>query len=196
MTERWTPGIGDPGVIGWTTVALYAIAAGLCGVLARRAARDRQGIWRYWAAIALSMLALGVNKQLDLQSLFTQMLRDDSLRHGWFAERRTLQLAFILIIAASGLVMASLVRSRLSMLQCNIQVAIWGVCLIYTYVLIRAASFHHIDRFINAEILGARWNWILEVGGIAIVIVAATRACIADGRMARHPIENRVNPRS
>lgn len=195
MSGRWTPGIGDPGVIGWLTVALYLLAAGACAVAARRASRDRDGAWRYWAVIAVSMLALGVNKQLDLQSLFTQLMRDDSLRHGWFAERRTLQLAFILAVAAAGAMMALLIRRRLAMLHRNIRLAAWGVCLIYTYVLIRAASFHHVDRFINGDILGARWNWILEIGGIAVVIVAAIRACTDDGTAARSPAESRVNPR-
>jgi hypothetical protein len=39
--------------------------------------------------------------------------------------------------------------------------------------LIRAASFHHIDRFIGETILGLRWNWVLEMGGIGTVIVAS-----------------------
>lgn len=196
MTERWTPGIGDPGVVGWTTVVLYLLAAGTCAVAARRALRERPGTWRYWAVIALSMLALGINKQLDLQSLFTQVLRDDSLRHGWFAERRTLQLAFIIAIAAAGLIIALLIGRRVSMLQRNIRLAAWGVCLVYTYVLVRAASFHHVDRFINAALLGVRWNWILEIGGIAIVIVAALRACVAEPRQPRDHAESGVNPRS
>lgn len=196
MSERWTPGIGDPGVIGWLTVALYLLAAGACAGAARRASGNRNDAWRYWAAIAFSMLALGVNKQLDLQSLFTQLMRDDSLRHGWFAERRTLQLAFILAVAAAGAMMALLIRRRLAMLHRNIRLAAWGVCLVYTYVLIRAASFHHVDRFINAAILAARWNWIIEIGGIAIVVVAAIRGCIAEDPLAPRPAESRVNPRS
>lgn len=185
MNGRWTPGIGDPGVIGWLTVALYLLAAGACAVAALRASSHRDGAGRYWAAMALAMLALGVNKQLDLQTLFTQLMRDDSLRHGWFAERRLLQLAFIVGVAAGGVVMALLAWRRLRMLHRNIRMAAWGVCLVFTYVLIRAASFHHVDRFINAAIFGARWNWVLEIGGIAIVIIAALRACVAAGRPAR-----------
>jgi len=40
-------------------------------------------------------------------------------------------------------------------------------------VLIRAASFHHIDRFIGDRILGLKWNWILEMGGISIVLLSS-----------------------
>jgi hypothetical protein len=40
-------------------------------------------------------------------------------------------------------------------------------------VLIRAASFHHIDRLIGRTILGLKWNWVLEMGGITIVLLAS-----------------------
>jgi hypothetical protein len=41
------------------------------------------------------------------------------------------------------------------------------------YVFIRAASFHHIDRFIDSRILGFKWNWVLEMGGIVIVLLGS-----------------------
>ena len=44
---------------------------------------------------------------------------------------------------------------------------------VLAFVLIRAASFHHIDRFIDARILGLKWNWVVEMGGISIVLVAS-----------------------
>jgi hypothetical protein len=39
--------------------------------------------------------------------------------------------------------------------------------------LIRAASFHHFDRIINQKFLGFRWNWILEMSGIGVMLVAS-----------------------
>jgi hypothetical protein len=39
--------------------------------------------------------------------------------------------------------------------------------------LIRAASFHHVDRLIGRTVLGFRWNWILEMGGIGLVLLAS-----------------------
>jgi hypothetical protein len=179
LNERWTPGIGDPSVIGWVTVALYLIAAGACAMAARRAMHDARGGMRFWATVAVMMLALGINKQLDLQSLFTQLLRDDALRYGWFAERRTLQLAFIIGLATVSPIIAFLIVRRFPMLRRNMRAAVVGVCLIYTYVLIRAASFHHVDRFINTTIFGVRWNWVLEIGGITIVLLAALRGGVS-----------------
>jgi hypothetical protein len=40
--------------------------------------------------------------------------------------------------------------------------ALFGTMLIIAFVLIRAASFHHIDRFIGSTVLGFRWNGLLE----------------------------------
>jgi hypothetical protein len=41
------------------------------------------------------------------------------------------------------------------------------------FVLIRAASFHHVDQFIGQTILGLRWNWVLEMSGISLVLFAS-----------------------
>jgi hypothetical protein len=37
----------------------------------------------------------------------------------------------------------------------------------------RAASFHHMDVFINHHWLGVRFNVLLEIGAIIVVIVGA-----------------------
>ena len=48
-----------------------------------------------------------------------------------------------------------------------------GTVLVFGYVLIRAASFHHIDRFIGESVLGLRWNWVIEISGISLVFTAS-----------------------
>ena len=47
------------------------------------------------------------------------------------------------------------------------------------FVVIRAASFHHVDAFLAARLGGIKWNWILELGGIAVVAAAAVRIVLA-----------------
>jgi len=51
--------------------------------------------------------------------------------------------------------------------------ALLGATFLIAFVLIRAASFHHIDRLITSSIFGFRWNWILEMGGIIVVLLAS-----------------------
>ena len=61
--------------------------------------RPRSRPSRFWLVLAGLMVALGINKQLDLQSLATQIGRD--VIRGWnlYQERRELQLGFILVVA-------------------------------------------------------------------------------------------------
>ena len=78
---RWRPGIGDPTFLGWVTVAAYFAAALACGRawrLDRRArlAGDRSSSPTFWLILSLLLAFLGINKQLDLQSLLTHLALD------------------------------------------------------------------------------------------------------------------------
>ncbi len=173
---RWTPGIGDPTILGWATVAAYALALVLCVLafrVARRTPRDRTG--GLWVIMATLMLALGINKQLDLQSWFSQVARDIILGQGLYEQRRTYQGAFIAAIATGGVIALGLltwraIRNRWPVLP------LAGAAFLVSYVVIRAASFHHIDQIINLSIPGARLSSVIELGGIAIIAVGAARA--------------------
>jgi hypothetical protein len=105
---RWRPAIGDPSFMGWFTVAAYAVGA----VLAARASRaeacgdgELQGRRsRLWLAVAVAMACLCVNKQLDLQSLFTDIGRAVARHQGWYEQRRSFQKWFVLgVLVGAGL---------------------------------------------------------------------------------------------
>lgn len=180
MNDRWSPGIGDPTVIGWLTVVAYVAAGIACIVTARRGpacpGSESRVHGLFWGGVAVMMFALGINKQLDLQSLFTQVLRDAAKSEGWYEQRRTLQASFIFAVLAAGLASGAVALRYRAMLHRSMAAAILGLIFIYGYVVVRAASFHHVDLFIQSQILGIRWNWILEIGGIVVVFVAALRA--------------------
>jgi hypothetical protein len=81
--------------------------------------------------------------------------------------------AFILLITIICLTAAVVLVRWARQAPSATWLAVIGSISVICYVLIRAASFHHIDRFIGAEILGLRWNWILEIGGISVVLAAS-----------------------
>jgi hypothetical protein len=178
---RWRPQIGDPSFMGWFTVAAYAVAAVLCFIAASRCpvaaeaaqARRRR---RMWLGVAVLMSFLCINKQLDLQSLFTDVGRVLAKHEGWYDVRRTVQRWFVIAVAAAGamtfVIMAWKIRS---VLRENI-VLLLGLCSLITFIVIRAASFHHVDVFISWELLGIRINWILELTGIALVAFSAAKS--------------------
>lgn len=189
---RWRPGIGDPTVLGWVTVVAYLVAAVGCGLAAWRepmpdgTRRGRARPSRFWLVLAGLMLALGINKQLDLQSLLTQIGRDLALAWGLYSERRELQLGFIalVVLVCVGAVAALFWSARRTLARR--WPAIAGMIFILGFVMVRAASFHHVDAFLGARLGGFKWNWILELGGIAVVAGAAFRVLAAPpGRPAR-----------
>ena len=107
----WQPVIGDPSVMGWITVGAYfltaLIALGLV-LNSRRWFPSDSGMLqqRFWLVVCLLMLALGVNKQLDLQSLITAMGRYYAERDGWLEYKRYVQFGVIisiLVVATIGL---------------------------------------------------------------------------------------------
>jgi hypothetical protein len=173
----WHLGIGDPTPIGWFTVLAYLSATIASGIVCWRefqAAREYRGSTPvFWMVLTLLLLLLGINKQLDLQTLLNDIGRRKARAEGWYAERRFYQVIFIAGVTAAGL--ASLgVFSWLARKQWKRNfVAFLGVVLLYVFVLIRATSIHHVDIALQTKFAGAKWNWIFELGGIAIVLLGA-----------------------
>jgi hypothetical protein len=172
---NWSPRIGDPTIGGWVTVALYLLAAVSCWISARElvlediASNER----RAWWAISALFLALGINKQLDLQSALTETGRVLAHYQGWFEQRQLVQLAFIALVAIICLIAAIALLLWTRSAPTPARLALIGTSMVLGFVLIRAASFHHVDQFIGQRILGLRWNWILEMSGISLVLFAS-----------------------
>lgn len=166
---RWHPGIGDPTVFGWITVLFYAVAMCMSARLAFLQ-KNIGGRYHFWLYLALFLLLLGINKQLDLQTWFTETLREAALEQGWYDYRRPLQGLFI---ATLGLVMLGiLMRLRHFLADAwRLYKVTWiGIALLFSFVLIRAASFHHMDVFIHHRMLGLKFNVLLEVGAILVIM--------------------------
>jgi len=180
---RWRPGIGDPTVMGWVTVAAYLIAAVGCFFTAWReplldgSRRARPAA--FWLVLASLMVALGINKQLDLQSLVTQIGRDAIRSWGLHQQRRVLQGGFILFVAlVCAVVLAGYLWGARRMLHGRLP-AVVGILFILGFVVIRAASFHHVDVFLAARLGALKWNWIFELGGIGAIGLATVRVALA-----------------
>lgn len=168
---RWHPGIGDPHATGWITVAAYAGAMLLCYLCQRKtpAGPARQ----FWWCMALTMAALGLNKQLDLQTWFTQVGRDLALQYGWYAHRRMVQAFFVGVLLIAGLLARAWLLQRLKDLDLYARRAASGLVVLGVFVLVRATSFHHVDALLGFTIESIRLNVMLELGGIAIIVFAA-----------------------
>ena len=184
MTERgWRPGLGDPTVFGYLTTAAYFAAAAACWVAWRRERLAARLIPAsplrpaFWLVLAVAMAVLGVNKQLDLQSLFTQIGREAAQRGGWYEQRRTVQAAFIAGLGAAGLGAGGAMLWMVRRSWRRYGLALLGTVYLGVFIVVRAASFHHVDAALyTLPIAGPMVNRALELGGIALVGACAWRA--------------------
>jgi hypothetical protein len=181
VAHRWHFGIGDPTFLGWFTVAAYALAlhyAWFAIAVTRMSARElsarglpsgrqERTVAHFWLATFVVLLLLGINKQLDLQTLLTDVLRDWSLQEGWFRERRVWQARFIKTLLLSGLALALFALYLLRRVLFRIRLSLLGLTVLGSFVLVRAAYFHHVLR------RGGSVHWVLELCGIALVTRAA-----------------------
>jgi hypothetical protein len=161
----------DPTLLAWCIAAAYFGAAALTFIAARDSTDRRDHI--FWLASAALLILLGINKQLDLQGYLTTAGRSIAKQEGWFAERRLVQAAFIIalcIIAAAALASLAIWLRRSS---ATVKVAALGIVLLFTFILWRAASFHHMDIWVIREIAGMRSGWWLELAGIIVVALSA-----------------------
>jgi hypothetical protein len=178
-TERWQPVIGDPSWRGWATVLIYLAVMGLAVLVARRApfpGRSRRRERLFWILVAVLMGLLAINKQLDLQSLLTSVARCLAMNQGWYEDRRIVQVRFVWAVFAVGILGIVALGLYLRNTFARTGLAVLGLGLVCVFVAIRAASFHHVDNLIDGHVFGLRVNWLLEMPGPLIVLLASVRA--------------------
>jgi hypothetical protein len=172
--DHWRAGIGDPTFAGWITVAGYFVAMFFCWRAA--SISNKSGIRReaaFWFSFTCLLLFLGVNKQLDLQTFFTLLGKHAAQDEGWYESRRMVQAAFIGCVAMAG-VGALLFFWRMARHKVrHYGLALAGAVSLSAFILIRAASFHYVDKMLGIRLSYLSVNFILEFGGIVCVAIAA-----------------------
>jgi hypothetical protein len=94
--------VGDPSLAGWLIFATYLLL--VCRfVWKARTSHQQGGSYKLWLLLAAFFLLLGINKQLDLQTWLMQSLKALSIQHGWYAQRRSLQIAFVVALGTAML---------------------------------------------------------------------------------------------
>src|SRR5947209_4723096 len=93
--------VHDPGILPWFIVAGYFLAAFLSFRAASVAAgRER----RLWLGAVPALIFLGFNKQLDLQTDLTDVIRRIAHDEGWYLDyRRDVQGEFLAVLALASL---------------------------------------------------------------------------------------------
>jgi hypothetical protein len=181
LIRNWNRRIGDPTVMGWVTVGAYFLAALLLWIQWRQAPmlyREHLRTHRLLLLFfAVSMFALGINKQLDVQTWLTNVGRDISKAQGWWDNRRVAQAIVLAGIIAGGCGLMLVILRAGGVIKAH-RLAMFGFLVLVLFVITRASSFFQMDRLINFRILGFRMNWLFELIGIGIIGASAIRALV------------------
>lgn len=175
MFGDWQSSIAKADMADWVTVAAYLLAAWLCARAARHArlGRDRRDR-RFWHVTAALLVLLGINELLDLQMLLTSLGRAHAIANGWYGEHRQVQLAFVIALGVAAMFAGIAMRRLTRGAHASVRLALLGLVFIGLFVLLRAASFHHLDEMLGRGLPEFNWGSLQEMGGILIVAAAAT----------------------
>lgn len=161
--------------LGWTMFGLYLVAA----LLAFRAAaigraQGATALRRVWLCFGAMLAALGLNKPFDLQTRFLTLGRQVAQREHLLAHRTELYAIFFLgfALALIGLFGAIWFRrpGLLGQLMRQLPGTAAGCALICVYIVIRAANIDHVDQMLGLNWESIPFLWLLEAGGLLLIM--------------------------
>lgn len=177
--QAWAPGLGDRDLYGYAMTVVHLVAAALAVTVAVkgpfRSRSPRAERW-LWAIGATVLVALAVNKQLDLQSMLVAAARCVALNENWYETRREYQTAIIQgLVIAAAIVVPTLIFLLRNAVAGNLAFVL-SMSALVTFVLLRAISFHHLDTVFGTDVMSFRLHRLIEVAALAVIIaIAATR---------------------
>lgn len=174
MLSEWQLSVEQADLADWVTVIAYLLAAAASARASghawlKRQARDKI----FWQIVSVSLVLLGINELLDLQTLLTSIGREYAKENGWYGEHRSVQHIFVLALGGTailaGIAMLWLTRRT----DVSVRATLVGLVFIGLFVLLRAASFHHLDELLGGGAPEFNWGSVQEMLGISIVAVGA-----------------------
>jgi len=187
--------IGDPRAGAWLIFFSYFAVSVLCARAFQvaligsqlaadypnpeRRLKDRQAAYRasfrFWGLVIALFVFLGINKQIDLQTWMTEVGRQMATAQGWYEQRATVQMIFVLTVASTGVVTLSVLLKLTRDLLPRHILAFVGLAILAVFLVVRAVSFHDLEAALRSEIVGMRLSWYLELAGILCVGTCAVR---------------------
>jgi hypothetical protein len=169
------PQLDNPTFLGWTVVGAYLMAALTCGRAAWIASRTpgRKGDIPIWSFLAILLMFLGVNKQLNLQTLLIILGRRAAEAGGWYEHRRLVQGAFSAAFVLAAGAAVYLLANRAKAFFGENPFAWWGLIILAVFVSLRASTINHVGDWFRVNLYDDEWCWVLEICGSFLLARAA-----------------------
>jgi hypothetical protein len=181
----WQASIAQADLADWVTVAAYLFAAALSARAAGQAALKSAARERvFWRITAVLLVLLGINELLDAQTLLTSVGRAHAKANGWYGEHRRVQYIFVVGLGAAAACVGIAMLWLTKWAPAAVRLALTGLCFIGLFILLRAASFHHLDGILGRGPPAFNWGSIQEMAGILLVAGSAA-LYVREGRERR-----------
>lgn len=168
--DRWLSRSGDTTFWSWMITALYVLVIILAFRYLKKIRSDRD-YHMLWLAISIFLLAMGINKQLDIQTLFLMSGRYTFFKLGlWRYGRTAIKILALLIFGGTAFaILWVFIRTRPVLHRAKSAVA--GVLILIFFALIRAGSMLGIrDILIIQYII---WHiHALELLGLLLILLS------------------------
>jgi hypothetical protein len=168
---HWKDKAGDPTVMGWLITLLYIGTGLLCLSNTGWRGRKTQSIpyaW-FWCLAGLTVLFLGINKQLDLQMLLADVGRTYARTMGWYRTRKPVQIRAVALGASLSLALLGVVLYHLRKAPRSTWCAGGGLILLVGFVTVHLVSLHHLEQLLRRSVAGLSLGNLLEIGAILVV---------------------------
>jgi hypothetical protein len=180
----------------WLLIAAYIVAAVSClrafhagrlgarlatrvpaDIERRRAGRDRDNRLRvaFWAMLGLTLVLIGIDRQLGVMTQLTELVRQSALDDGWYDRRRMLQLVLVLVAACVAGIGFTVTLARTRRRLPQHAPALIGGFAIALLLAARVVSYHHLDAVLHIDLGPFTIGVALEATAIAIVTACAWR---------------------
>ncbi len=182
LTQIWKASAGDKNAAGWVITISYAIGFILClaaGIVDyKRKNPGRSARFRGpWLVIAALLLLLGINKQLDLQTLFLLLGKSMALKEGWYNRRYYVQALFVMILVAICILLFIYAIRRMRGRWKKYGLPFFGAVFLVVFVLARAASMNHLSmRLVYSYRIRYLIRSGVELAGILIISFSALQS--------------------
>lgn len=169
----WIQYAGDYTVEGWFITLSYFFVCILCYLylIKIRKKKDKVDSYyiRFWFILIIILFILGINKQLDIQMLLTDIGRIYSMEHGWYDNRKIFQIEFTSFLAIIGIGFLFVIIYFLINIWRQVSLALFGLSILFSFVIVKSVSIHLLEHFFSTTILGITFFGIIELIGLICI---------------------------